>query len=136
MLLIDAAPYSADAASKKGKRSIHHMVIALDVSPSMQIKDAGPAEEQTREDRGRDVLRSLLDRIDLQRTRISIVAFYSEARPVVVDTVDLNVVSNIIDDLPLEYAFTPGKTNLYKTVEAAAEVGKRWPKNSASLVAP
>ena len=68
------------------------------------------------------------------RTRVSIVAFYTEARPVVIDTFDPEVVANILDDLPLEHAFTPGKTNLYEGVKAAGEAGKTWPAKSATLL--
>ena len=66
--------------------------------------------------------------------RVSVVAFYSDARPVVIDTFDPEVVANILDDLPLEYAFKPGKTNLYEGVKTAGEVGKAWPVKSATLL--
>ena len=65
---------------------------------------------------------------------MSVVAFYSGARPVVIDTFDPDVVANILDDLPLDHAFTPGKTNLYEGVKSAAEVGKTWPVKSATLL--
>jgi Ca-activated chloride channel family protein len=134
LLMIDAAVWDPGNKAGDGNQPAHHMVIALDVSPSMELKDAGPAEDQTRAERARDVLRSILDRVDLHRTRISIVAFYTEARPVVVDTFDREVVANIVNDLPLEHAFTPGKTDMYQSVESAAEIGRTWPPKSASLV--
>ncbi len=134
LVQIDAALWDGSEQAQRDGRPIHHIVIALDVSPSMQIEDAGPQEAQTRAERARDVLRSVLDRIDLPRTRTSIVAFYTEARPVVIDTSDREVVANILDDLPLEHAFEAGKTDMYTAVAAAAEFGRIWTPQSASLV--
>src|SRR5206468_745586 len=71
-----------------GERSTHHVVIALDVSPSMNLVDAGPQGTQSRADRARDALRAVLARLDTRRARVSIVAFYTTARPVVIDTFD------------------------------------------------
>jgi Ca-activated chloride channel family protein len=134
LLRVDAATWDGSQTSKEKNQPIHHLVIALDVSPSMDLKDAGPKEDQTRADRARDVLRSVLDRVNLRRTRISLVAFYTEARPVVVDTFDREVVDNILNDLPLEHAFQAGKTNLYSCVESAVQIGRTWAPQSASLI--
>ena len=113
---------------------IHHLVIALDVSPSMLLEDAGPESRQSRGERARDVLRSVIERFGMERTRVSVIAFYGEARPVVVDTSDGEVVSNILQGLPLEHAFAPGKTNMYEAVKTAAELGKSWRAASATLL--
>ena len=115
-------------------RAIHHVVVALDVSPSMELADAGPRGESTRGERARDVLRSVLERISSERTRVSIVAFYTSAKPVVVDTFDPDVTANIVDDLPLVHAFSPGKTNLYAAVGEAARLGAAWREGSAALI--
>jgi Ca-activated chloride channel family protein len=134
LLRTDRAPWNpADAARDKAV-PFRHLMIALDVSPSMQLTDAGPAGAQRRAERARDVVHSILDRIDLDLTRVSIVAFYTEGRPVVIDTFDPEVVANILDDLPLEHAFTPGKTNLYEGVKAAGEAARIWPAKSATLL--
>ena len=80
-------------------------MIALDVSPSMQLKDAGPQSDQRRTERARDVLHSIFERINMQRNvRVSILAFYNGGLgpAVVVDAYDPEVIANIIDDLPME----------------------------------
>ena len=87
-----------------------------------------------RGERARDVLRSILDRVEMRNVRVSILAFYSESRPVVIDAVDPDVVANILADLPLEHAFSAGKTNLYAGIKNAAEIGKQWRPKSAVLV--
>jgi Ca-activated chloride channel homolog len=134
LLGTDRAPWNPGDLSADKAVSVRHLMIALDVSPSMQLADAGPAGVQRRAERARDVVRSILDRIDLGRTRVSVIAFYTEARPVVIDTFDPEVVANILDDLPLEHAFTPGKTNMYEGVKAAGAAGKAWPAKSATLL--
>lgn len=135
LLRIDRALWkNPSPGERRGQEPLHHLVIALDVSPSMNLEDAGPGGKETRGERGRALLRSILDRIDQQQTGVSIIAFYNEGRPVVLDTSDPEVVANILNDLPLEHAFEPGKTNLYSGVEVAAEVSRSWRPRSTTLM--
>ncbi len=122
------------AANSAAATDPAHLVFALDVSPSMDLADSGPLGKDQRSTRAREVSRSILDRLDLRQTRVSVVAFYSTARPVVVDTHDAEVVANILHDLPLEQAFTAGKTKMYAAVAAASEIGASWRPQSATLV--
>lgn len=119
------------AVSTRGER---HLVLALDVSPSMQLTDGGPERKQTRAQRASDVVLSILERADLSRLRMSVVAFYTGAKPVVVDTFDLAVVKNILDDLPLEMAFNTGQTSLLDGVREAATVARDWAPGSTTLL--
>src|SRR5262245_21694674 len=111
-----------------------HLVIALDVSPSMQLPDAGPNRNDRRAHRAADVLMSVLSRIALDQVRISVVAFYNGAKPVVVDTYDLEVVRNIISDLPLDYAFEIGKTKLLDGIREAINLATPWQPSSTTLL--
>lgn len=130
LLTIDGRP----AEVNKKRPPDRHLLLVLDVSPSMYLADAGPTGKQTRQDRAADVMQSLLDRLDMTRTKVTIVGFYSDARPVVVDTGDMAVVNNIIRDLPLAQAFKEGQTNMYSGVKAAARVAGTWKPGSATLV--
>ena len=114
----------AELAGEMRQAATKRLVIALDVSPSMDLTDAGPAGGESRARRARDLLRSLLARTDLTGVRQSIVALYNGARPVVVDTVDPEVVRNVLDDLPLEHAFSPGKTTLYEAITACGTLAQ------------
>ena len=134
ILLQIAGTHPSAAAREMSPEALRHVVIALDVSPSMQLTDAGPHGQQTREERARQVLRSILDRLDMQRSRVSVVAFFSDARPVVIDTFDPEVVANILGDLPLEQAFSAGKTNMYAGVRLAGQIGKSWRTKTALLI--
>lgn len=129
ILLIDEPRESTDTGVQP-----RHLVVALDVSPSMTIGDAGANRSVTRGQRARDLVRSLLERIDRGRLLVSVIAFYNGAKPVVVDTKDPEVVGNVLADLPLEYAFEVGKTRMYDAVASAAEIGKAWRPGSAVFV--
>lgn len=134
-----------DLVGQLRQAATKRLVIALDVSPSMDLRDAGPDGLDTRANRARDVLRSVLARADLNGTRISIIALYNGARPVVIDTVDPEVIRNVLDDLPLEHAFKAGKTTLYEAISigvtlAQGEQGmttnrpQPWPPGQAQFI--
>lgn len=111
-----------------------HILLVLDVSPSMRLDDAGPTHAQTRKQRARDVVESLLKRVPLERYRLSVVAVYNGAKPVVVDTSDLEVVRNILSDLPMHFAFPAGQTRLFDGLEEAARIAHPWNPRSTTLV--
>lgn len=130
LLGVDGAPV-APVTQEKPKR---RLLICLDVSPSMDLKDAGNDSKTPRDTRARQALKSLLERLDLSSTRVSVVAFYTTAKPAVIDTWDLNVVNNLLDDLPLEYAFKEGPTSLYAGVRESFRLASKWPRGSTTLV--
>lgn len=111
-----------------------HLVIALDVSPSMQLRDAGPERSQTRSKRASDLVQSALKRVALDQLRVSLVAFYTGAKPVAVDCQDPEVIRNALDDLPLETAFEPGKTRLLDGIRESSALAKGWLPGSATLL--
>jgi len=111
-----------------------HLVIVLDVSPSMQLTDAGPTGGQTRARRAAEILMSVLDRIILQQCRVSVVAFYNGARPVVVDCTDPEVIRNILNDLPLDQAFSVGKTRILDGIKEACDLAKGWKPTSTTMI--
>lgn len=134
LTLLQIGPQSVRRAEFIPEGGFRHLIIALDASPSMFLDDAGADSKQTRAARASEVLQSLLQRIALDQVRISIVAFYTGAKPVVVDTSDMEVVNNCLNDLPLGVAFNVGKTELLEGVRAAAEIAKDWAPGSATLV--
>jgi Ca-activated chloride channel homolog len=110
------------------------VVILLDVSPSMDIPDAGPAENLSRRSRCADVLWERLQRLPAGQTRVTVVAFYSEASPIVVDARDPGVIRHLLYAVPLRQVFTPGRTYLGPGLEVVAKLVRTWPKDSASLI--
>lgn len=111
-----------------------HLLIALDVSPSMYLEDSGPERNIRRGTRASKVLEAVFQRLDMSRTRVSVVAFYTDAFPVVLESFDINVVNNVLNGLPMEFAFNPGSTQLQKGVEKALDFAKAWPKGSSTLI--
>jgi Ca-activated chloride channel family protein len=131
---LSALPPGAVRPAKIPEGGYRHLVVALDVSPSMQLADAGADRKQRRAQRASEVLMSVFSRIALEQVRISVVAFYNGAKPMVVDTYDLEVVRNIIQDLPLDYAFEIGKTRLLDGLREAANLARPWQPNSTTLM--
>jgi Ca-activated chloride channel family protein len=132
-LLFDVDPklHKGDA---KGEGDLRHLVLVLDVSPSMRLEDAGPNVDQSRRARARDVLDSMFSRVAIGQYKISVVGTYTGAIPVVVDTTDSEVVRNVLDDLPMHYAFKSGETRLFDGLEEAAKIAKPWKLNSTTVV--
>jgi len=72
--------------------------------------------------------------VSLEQSRVSVVAFYTGARPVVIDTRDPAVVKNVMADLPLDFAFDPGKTAILDGITEACTIAKPWREKSATLL--
>ncbi len=115
------------------KSKLRHLVLLLDVSPSMGLQDAGPTKKQSRRSRAKDLIVSFLARAGAD-FRISVIAFYTEAKPVVIDTVDSEVLKNILGDLPMSWAFDAGSTHLFRGLEEAAKVAHPWNPKDATLL--
>lgn len=113
---------------------LKHIVIVLDVSPSMRLKDAGLQNDESRMRRAREVMESYFQRVPMTEFRVTVVAVYTDAFPVVEDTKDAAVVRNILNDLPMHFAFVPGETDLFAGIKKAAEVAKGWRPRSATMI--
>lgn len=111
-----------------------HLVLVLDVSPSMQLEDAGPAGKQKRAERASDLIHSFFERVQAEKYKTTVVAFYTDAKPVVKDTTDREVVRNILTELPMRHAFKSGETNIFAGLEEAAKIARPWPPNSAVVM--
>jgi Ca-activated chloride channel family protein len=133
MTLLELPPkvHAAQAIPDNQRR---HVLIVLDVSPSMRLKDAGPNADQSRMKRASVVMDSFLDRVPVELYKLSVVACYNGAKPVVVDTKDLEVVRNIFGDLPMHYAFASGKTDLFSGLAEAARIAHPWQPRSTLLL--
>ena len=131
LLQLEPRAFQAERAAEGEE---HHVVLVLDVSPSMRLEDAGPGLEDSRLQRVSALLQSFFKRVPVDRFKVSVVAVYTGAKAVVVDTEDLEVIRNILDDLPMHYAFQAGKTELFAGLEQAAELARPWNPDSAVVV--
>lgn len=134
LMLIEPDQRSSSKLELPVNGSYKHVLLILDVSPSMRLVDAGPEQEQSRMRRARDLLESFFRRIPVEQYRISVVAVYNGAKPVVIDTRDVEVVRNILGDLPMHYAFRSGKTRLFDGLEEAFELARPWEPSSTTVL--
>ncbi|MDB6131865.1 MAG: von Willebrand factor type [Verrucomicrobiales bacterium] len=111
-----------------------HVILVLDVSPSMKLEDAGADGKQARSKRAGDLMRSFFQRVPMELVRLTVVATYTSAKPVVIDTRDVGVVRNIVDGLPLSHAFTSGKTDIFSGLKEAARIAQPWERNSTTIL--
>jgi Ca-activated chloride channel family protein len=123
--------HHADSVSES---EMKHVVLILDVSPSMRLADAGPTGQQSRMARASELMESFFQRVAIQQYRLSVIAFYTGAKPVVIDTQDVDVVRNILTDLPMHHAFLAGRTDLFAGLEEAMRVAKPWRPRSTSVI--
>ena len=117
-----------DAAERR------HLLLVLDVSPSMRLKDAGTDRSSSRAQRSSAVIQSLLERVSDEKMFMTIIATYTSAKPVVVESRDREVLLNILNDLNMYYAFETGKTKLFEGLTEASKIARDWPSNSTTLV--
>lgn len=132
LLVIKPKSFRPEGEIQPGKEQ--HLMLVLDVSPSMRLQDSGPTKKQSRKERARDLMRSLVDRVPIDEFLVSVVAVYSDAKPVVVDSRDMDVIDGIMGDLPLYQAFESGQTRLLDGLREAAELAKPWNPGSTTLI--
>jgi Ca-activated chloride channel family protein len=134
LLLVEPRKHEADGTRRIEASDWRHVLLVLDVSPSMLLADAGPERKSSRMERARSVLESLFRRVPLELHRITVIATYNGAKRVVEDTTDFEVVRNILSGLPMQHAFQPGRTRLFDGLEEAAEVARPWNPDSTTLL--
>jgi Ca-activated chloride channel family protein len=97
--------------SEDRRESKRHVAFVADLSPSMLLEDAGPHGDLTRLERAHEVVDAILRRLDGDVV-YSVIVFYTESLPVVVDARDAELVRNVFNGLPLWFVMKPGKTDL------------------------
>lgn len=131
LALLAPAAHGGRAVDAKRERNL---LVVLDVSPSMELADAGPKGASRRRQRAADLVRDVLTRVPAGLYRVSVVAVASAALPVVERSRDPEVLANILDDLPLFYAFPAGKTDLFAGLREAARMARDWPPGSTTVL--
>lgn len=111
-----------------------HLLVLLDVSPSMLLADAGEDGAQTRNARASQVLKSVLDRIQGDNVRFTAAGFYTEARLLVRECQDRELILHLTGGVPFHVTYKPGKTDLLKSLNQAGEIMKDWPRKSTTLL--
>lgn len=123
-----------DGEEQVPEQACRRIVFLLDVSPSMLLTDAGQEGRLTRRRRVYELVESILDRAMIDQCLMSVVAFYSGALPVVENCRDPEIIRHIMDDLPLDFAFEHGKTQLTKGIGLGFEMCEDWPGGSTTVI--
>ena len=132
-----AVMWQLHQAAKDGKptesKEPVRLIFVADLSPSMYLKDAGPEGKQTRQERMREEVETVLMRVggDL---RYGVIGFYTEAHSVVMDARDPELVRNVFNGLPLQYVMKSGSTDLGTAINAAVKVVDGMPAQTVRLV--
>ena len=121
-------------AEEIDENEMQHLLIVLDVSPSMRLEDAGVNKDQSRMKRASVVMNSFFERVNMHRYRTSVVAVYNESKRVVEETKDMEVVRNILNDLPMHHAFVAGETDLFSGLQEARELARNWNPRSTTMI--
>lgn len=111
-----------------------HLVLVVDVSPSMHLKDAGPDGERTRRQRSSEILESMFNRVPTRNFKVSLIGVYTDAKALLKESKDLEVVRHIMERMPMWHAFKPGKTDLMAGIKLAGEMAKPWRPGSTYVV--
>jgi Ca-activated chloride channel family protein len=124
-------------AEQDGKKSAAkepaRLIFVADLSPSMKLKDAGSEGKLTRQERIRESVEGVLMRVggDL---RYGVVGFYTDARAVVMEARDPELVRNVFNGLPVQLLMRGGKTDLGTAINHAMKEVAHLPEGSTRLL--
>lgn len=111
-----------------------HLMVLLDVSPSMLLTDAGEGGDQMRKARAHDVLKSVLDRVPGDNVRFSAAGFYTESRTMVKECKDRELILYLAGGTPFHITYKPGKTDMLASLNQAGAFMKGWERKSTTLL--
>lgn len=120
--------------SERTTATKRHLMVLLDVSPSMLLKDAGESGNEMRNTRASAVLKSVLDRVPGDQVRFTAAGFYTETRLLVDDCRDRELILHLAGGTPFHITYQPGKTDLLKSLNQAGELMKNWERKSTTLL--
>jgi Ca-activated chloride channel family protein len=124
--------FLTEKGTEDRRQSKRHAVFVADLSPSMLLPDAGPKREITRSRRALEVVDGILRRLDCDVV-YSVIVFYTDALPVVVDAKDAELVRNVFNGLPVWYVMKSGQTDLGTGARRTLEHLAGYPDDSTTV---
>jgi Ca-activated chloride channel family protein len=121
-------------AQERKAATLRHVMVLLDVSPSMHLEDAGETGHQKRSLRAAEILKSVMDRAAGDGVKFTMACFYSHALPLVKTCSDRELIWHFANDLPLYMAYRYGKTDLVKSLNQAGEFVADFERKSTTLL--
>jgi len=132
LLVTGGGTYLGGDNADERRQHRHHIVFVADLSPSMLLRDAGPGRDLLRIQRMHEVVDAILQRISGEAI-YSVIAFYTDAMPVIIDAEDAELVRNVFNGLPIWYAMESGKTDLGTGVRKALKHLADYPKDRTTV---
>jgi len=125
--------FAEQDGAKPSAKEPTRLIFVADLSPSMKLKDAGADGKLTRQERIRESVEGVLMRVggDL---RYGVVGFYTDARAVVMEARDPELVRNVFNGLPVQLLMRGGKTDLGTAINHALKEVANLPNGSARLL--
>lgn len=112
-LLLTTVPHPAELNSMTGSEEMDRLLILLDCSKSMDLRDAGEQGDLSRGQRAAQLIQDMLHEEDRELPRTSLVVFADEAMPLAIDTVDWQVLTHSINNRSLsEVLFDDEQTTI------------------------
>lgn len=132
-----AVMFELHQAAKDGKpqdsKQATRLIFVSDLSPSMYLKDAGPEGKMTRQERMREEVEAVLMRVGGD-IRFGVIGFYTDAKQVVWEARDPELVRNVFNGLPIQYIMKTGETDLGSAVNAAVTLVQDLPDETVRLL--
>ena len=133
--LVSLIAFNGQVRDRDRKPGIpRQLMVMLDVSPSMLLADAGEGGAATRNSRATAVLKSVLDRVPGDNVRFSAAGFYTEARMMVKECQDRELILHLAGGTPFHITYRPGKTDILASLNQTGEFMKNWPRKSTTLL--
>ena len=108
-----------------------HLVLVLDVSPSMMLRDSGPGGRQSRRERAKELVDSLFERVPIGKFKISVIATFNGAKPVVEEAAPAEPV---VEAAPEEAEAAPEEAEAApEEAEAAPEEAEAAPEEADAV---
>jgi hypothetical protein len=122
---------STGAVASTGE--MDRMIVIMDASNSMNLQDAGPDGSETRASRARTLIHQLINRAG-RMPRVTLVTFGESALPVVHDSRDWDVLSNVLLRQYYSTSFKSEKTDIDHAVTKSLRMARDWVKKSTVVV--
>jgi hypothetical protein len=122
---------SMGAVASEGE--LDRMIVIMDASKSMNLQDAGPNAKDTRASRARELIYYLVSQAQ-RMPRTTLMAFGDATLPVVYDSKDWDVLSNVLLRQYYTTAFKSDKTNIDHAVQESVEKARDWIPRSTIAV--
>ncbi len=133
ILAQDAKDVSSSDEARSDATGVTHCILLLDHSPSMDASAGGMEPEVSRLERARVEMRRIAMAAVAQGQGLSFVVVHREARLVILDSSEPEVVGHLLESVPLHYGFGDGRTHLDVGLREVERIAQSWQRGTTVL---